>query len=274
MNMLTIDQAVPFAIPDEPLDIWLIGCGGTGSHIAQALARIAVSSSRPLALTFYDGDTVEQKNVGRQLFAPGDVGMNKAQVLAARFSALFGLDIAAIPRFFTGVNTPQNLIGGRSNYTLVIGAVDDAAGRRAIHTVAKTTRRMLWIDCGNHETAGQVCVGGTVDTLTGSFALGGLCTKLPTPSLLYPDLLKETEESTLQLACADAMAANRQSLLVNQMMAAIASEYVYKLVNHRQITTFVTEVDLVSLTMRSLAITEQNISTATGIPVADLRRAA
>ena len=104
MQTLQLDPPVPFLLPAGPITIALVGCGGTGSHIAQALARIAAHTRHgreQLRLVFLDGDHVEEKNVGRQLFGPGDVGQNKAIALAARFNHLFGLAIEAIPAMAT-----------------------------------------------------------------------------------------------------------------------------------------------------------------------------
>ena len=42
------------------------------------------------AVRFIDPDTVEEKNIGRQLFSYGDLRQNKARCLAARFN-LYGL---------------------------------------------------------------------------------------------------------------------------------------------------------------------------------------
>lgn len=274
MRTLTIDPAVPFLIPPAyPIAIVLVGCGGTGSHLAQALARLAghVSHSpTPLSLTFIDGDTVEAKNVGRQLFSPADVGRNKAQVLATRFSTLFGLRITAVPQMATA-ETFVSRYDERHIYRIVVGAVDGADGRTAIHTALQSDLFSLWIDCGNHEASGQVCLGTTTDKadLAGAFALGGICAHLPAPSLQYPDLLKKAVVRP-RADCADAMIDNAQSLQVNQMMAAMAGQYLYQIVVHRRLTTFASVVDLTTLTMRSTPITAATVAEASGIPLATL----
>jgi hypothetical protein len=42
MQQLVIDPPRPFLIPtDAPIHLCIVGCGGTGSHIAQAAARLA-----------------------------------------------------------------------------------------------------------------------------------------------------------------------------------------------------------------------------------------
>lgn len=271
MQPLTIEPTYPYLIPElRRVAIALIGCGGTGSHIAQTLARLAAhcrdTGGPQLDLTFIDGDTVEAKNVGRQLFSVADIGRNKAQVLAARFAAVFGLPIAAIPVMLT---TQRLTIA--DSYGIVVGAVDSAAGRRAIAARCGAPPARLWLDCGNHEHSGQVVVGSATirEHLVGALKLG-VCGALPTAPLIYPELLIDTP-SQPRADCAAAMQDNAQSLMVNQMMAAIAGQYLYQIVLHRRLTTFRTVVDLGSLTMRSDAITSANLSTATGLTLAELR---
>lgn len=269
MQTLTIDPAVPFLIPESPtVTIVIVGCGGTGSHIAQAAARLAAhcrdAGGPQILLGLMDADTVEAKNVGRQLFSVADIGTNKAVALAGRFSAVFGLQVAAFPHMLG----EQRL--GHGGYGVLIGAVDGAAGRRALRTQQEAWGWDLWLDCGNHEASGQVVVGSTADDMTGALKLPGLCSRLPSAPLLYPELLRDAPARP-RADCAAAMQDNAQSLMVNQMMAAIASQYLYQIVVRRRLTTFQTVVDLDSLAMRSDPITAANLSRATGLTVAQLR---
>lgn len=271
MQTLTIDPIVPFLVPDlHFVTIVLIGCGGTGSHIAQSLARLAVhcrdSGGPAIELVFVDGDRVEAKNVGRQLFSVADIGRNKAQVLAGRFSAVFGLEIAADPEMLTG----QRIQMEPGGYSIIVGAVDGAAGRRAIRETLHQFH--LWIDCGNHESSGQVVVGSAAskDRLKGALALG-ICGALPAAPVIYPELLIDAPERPQQ-DCAAAMQDNAQSLCVNQAMAAVASQYLYQVVIKRRLATFRTVIDLSSLTMRSDPITARALADATGLSVTQLTK--
>jgi PRTRC genetic system ThiF family protein len=271
MQTLQLDPSVPFVVPPlEEVTIGLIGCGGTGSHIAQSLARLAShceSTNGPrIQLVFVDGDTVEAKNVGRQLFSAADVGKNKAQALAGRFGAVFGLNIVAFPHMLqTGTR-----IANPYAYGILIGAVDSAAGRRAIAGQLGGYNWKLWIDCGNHEHSGQVVVGNTLTAvqMRGAIQLG-MCAKLPAAPLLYPELLKDAVVQPYQ-DCARAMEDNAQSLMVNQAMAAIASQYAYRMVIQRRLTTFHTSVDLESLSMRSTPITAAQLAQACGMSADDM----
>jgi PRTRC genetic system ThiF family protein len=266
MQPLQIDPPTPFIVPPGHVNVTLVGCGGTGSHIAQSLARLAAhcrdTGSASISNCLIEGDRVENRNVGRQLFSVADVGKNKAQVLAARFSAVFGLGITAVPQMLE-----PNQALGQSGYGILVGAVDGAAGRRAIANQLDTRNWRLWIDCGNHEHSGQVVVGTTLtsDHMHKAVQLG-MCAKLPVAPLLYPELLKDVSVRPRE-DCAAAMEDNAQSLMVNQMMAGIASQYLYQIVVQRRLTTFQTVIDLSSLSMRSTPITVAQLASACNVPI-------
>src|SRR5574341_1638775 len=130
----------------------LVGCGGTGSEWARLLARTLYDMKRrrlhPPELILCDPDQVDHTNLGRQLFCAGDVGENKAMVMARRFNAALGLAIQAIPEPFD----PRI---AKSYTTLLCGAVDNFEARRALASV----RGCVWIDAGNAHSTAQILVG-------------------------------------------------------------------------------------------------------------------
>src|SRR5690349_21298269 len=210
MQALTIDPPLPFMLPsDQPIAVALVGCGGTGSHLALTLARIAyhchTAGLPEVDLCFIDGDRVEAKNVGRQLFAPAEVGQNKAQTLAARFSLALGLQIAAVPQMADAALLTTDARAPAGGIGILVGAVDSADGRRAMATALERGGYRLWLDLGNHERSGQVCVGTTTDAkaLRHALAVPGVCAALPAPSLVYPELLEAPPVRPVD--CAQAM---------------------------------------------------------------------
>ncbi len=68
----------------RPIKIVMLGCGGTGGHIAPHLYRLLYALYRPVRFILCDGDIVEARNLVRQNFTPADLGENKAKVLAER----------------------------------------------------------------------------------------------------------------------------------------------------------------------------------------------
>ena len=123
-------------------------------QVARSVARLIYEMKRSglhaPSVRFIDPDCVEEKNIGRQLFSYGDIGHNKAKVLAARFNMALGLEIAAIDR---PVNAQKHF--ERYSTSLVIGAVDNDAARCELANI----QGALWLDCGNFKNAGQVILG-------------------------------------------------------------------------------------------------------------------
>src|SRR4051812_23463220 len=61
--------------------IYIIGCGGVGSAIVPSLCLLKGAKE----ITLIDGDTIEEKNLNRQLFGPCQVGTNKAKALGDKY---------------------------------------------------------------------------------------------------------------------------------------------------------------------------------------------
>jgi PRTRC genetic system ThiF family protein len=86
----------PATLLERPIRVLLIGAGGTGGEMLDRLIRLhfgLVRTGHPggLDVTLWDGDTVSDANIGRQRFAPCDIGYNKADLLIHRANLAFGL---------------------------------------------------------------------------------------------------------------------------------------------------------------------------------------
>ena len=231
--------------------IAIVGCGGTGSQVARSVARMLYdmqqSRQQTPRLLLIDPDTVEMKNVGRQLFTPADVGQFKAQVLMQRFNLALGLDAVVIPE---AVNVEKHL-PERGN--LVIGCVDNHLARRELAKAEGT----VWIDAGNHASSGQVVIGNTsdADLLQRNLTpLHGIYRYLPNAARVFPQLLEPDDTPQPQASCAENVVANTQDLLINDWLAIVVSQYVYKLLHRQPITSHMTYISADSMGVRSVAI--------------------
>jgi PRTRC genetic system ThiF family protein len=236
--------------------ITLVGCGGTGSFVALHLSRLAYHARGrhgfDVGLCFVDPDVVEEKNVGRQNFCPAEIGHNKARLLATRYSAAFGLEIQFAEKSF-GEDT---VLIDHNAFTLIVGAVDNGAARKSIAEYVDAARGLWWLDCGNHEHAGQILLGNRPDLAAPEISPLGFCSGLPLPSVQHPELLIGVHRDAPHPAsCADLALADVQSLMINQAMATYAAQYIYRLILTRDLDIYATYVDLVAGSARSLPIT-------------------
>jgi PRTRC genetic system ThiF family protein len=249
--------------------IMLVGAGGTGSTLALFLAGLAFHARQKgiqVELTLVDHDVVEIKNCGRQavsLQAAMVGGVHKVVDLALRLNAAYGLDIVAWPeRYEAGMATDwfNHGAGGHSQAHLIIGCVDNTAGRRELaKTIEPFHGRIYSLDCGNEQHSGQVLIGNLTEPDQIKLDRLGLCTGLPSPYIQEPDLLElEPEEHTL--SCAEMALAETQSIMVNRMAATIAAQYVATFVLQRQILQMGSYFNLDPPTAKSRLITEANIN--------------
>ena len=97
----------------RPVKIVMIGAGGTGGHIAPHLYRLLYALERPVQFIVCDGDIVEEKNLVRQNFTRADLGLNKARVVAERYSNVFGLETSYVPDFIESAEKLEELVAQR-----------------------------------------------------------------------------------------------------------------------------------------------------------------
>lgn len=215
----------------ENFRILVVGCGGTGSFVAEGLCRI-LPSDQPLLLV--DHDRVEPHNLLRQNYFEGDVGRFKTQALAERLARQYGRRIAYSVYPFNHDLVGESLGGGLYQvvtHGIVIGCVDNVAARKEI---AKCVRLgTWWIDAGNGRNSGQVLLGNTdrVEMLEESFDKDTMtASNLPMPSMQLPSLLiPQVGRVTRRTDCAEAVEADEQSPIINQAMATLVLEFVYRL---------------------------------------------
>ncbi|OKH30897.1 thiamine biosynthesis protein ThiF [[Phormidium ambiguum] IAM M-71] len=277
MSDSSYPNALPILLtPHKQIQFFLVGCGGTGGFLAPMLARLIVALEKggmPAQGTFVDFDVVDHLNVPRQNFCAVDIGFNKAEVLATRYSLAYGIKLGAYTNPFSGemVNLQwQKLI-------ILIGCVDNSAARIELSKVLDLTDyyyanrelpRVWWMDCGNFGQgvpAGQVLLGSTNDfepkKAFNDLNNPNFCVNLPSPSFQHPDLLvPQPEELTnQQLSCAQITAMNAQSLFINQRVAAEAIEMLSQLVLTKSLRRFATYFHCSSGSSRSLYTSQETL---------------
>lgn len=145
------------------LRVAVVGCGGNGAQVIQALAGMGVGSGGG-QLVLIDGDTVDPSTLNRLPFAtPADVGRGKAEV-SAEFVRRHNPDIsvAAIPEFLA----PEKPCPELRECQVVFGCGDHAGVRKLLLEEALVCL-LVYVDLGceirstkdgGYESGGQVRV--------------------------------------------------------------------------------------------------------------------
>jgi tRNA A37 threonylcarbamoyladenosine dehydratase len=107
--------------------VCVIGVGGVGSWVVEALARSAVGR-----LTLIDLDNVAESNINRQIQALSNtLGMAKIDALAERIAHINpACQLTLVEEFITPDNLEQMLGGQRFDY--IVDAIDSARAKAAV----------------------------------------------------------------------------------------------------------------------------------------------
>lgn len=233
---------------DGAINITVIGCGGTGSEVVDGLSRlhhalIHLGHPRGLELTLWDGDEVSETNIGRQRFAPSDVGMNKAEVLARRYGMIFGQRISWAERAF-GEDDLSDLAAD-----LVITATDKASFRAwlgdALDHIGShgDYAPMLWADTGNGDMTGQVVMGH-------AWKAGE--SWLPNVMDLFPGIRQMPDDDAPSCSMEEAL--RSQAFGVNRWSADCLMSMLWRLLRHGSIQQHGATFDLSAMRVSPIMI--------------------
>lgn len=138
--------------------VFIIGAGGTGSHLISSLVRLLRyhASGAPENITVIDGDRVEPHNLSRQLFSHNHIMMDKVDSMRE-------LGINTLSEYVDGerlVNLIKNDLKEAPDRFLVVMAVDNTATRSSIIKAidAANFQNFVILDPGNNMYHGEVVV--------------------------------------------------------------------------------------------------------------------
>lgn len=222
--------------PQHCVTVNLIGAGGTGSQVLEALARMDAALTRlghpGLHVTVFDADEVSESNIGRQLFSPADIGLNKAICLTTRTNRFFGLNWEAVPEMYTDESPRANI---------TVSCVDNVKSRLTIHKHLKSQKEisdvyeqpMYWLDFGNTQKTGQVILGTATKIKQPQKTEFDVQSELPTICDIF-DLTKVDERDSGP-SCSIAEALRKQDLYINSTLAQIGCALLWKLFREAKI---------------------------------------
>jgi PRTRC genetic system ThiF family protein len=218
----------------------LAGAGGSGSELLDGLVRIdralRALDHPGLSIQVFDPDTVSVPNTIRQRWWRADVGHNKAELLAHRYSLFGGCDIRGHAEALTAERLSDEIIS--SGVDLLVTCVDKAAVRGRIGgffadlPLAEAPTKTFWLDLGNGASDGQVVLGH----LSG---WRGDAQRLPNVLDLYPELSTDAAaldaDDTPSCSAAEALAA--QDLFIGRLLAGHAADLLWQFLRRGKITS-------------------------------------
>jgi hypothetical protein len=234
----------------------VIGCGGTGSRtiplIAQHIAnhnkyfrtsnayRDKAYIKHEIGLTLIDCDEgLEEKNLLRQNFYAFDLKGKKAEVMARRYSALFGMNI----EFFNTKYADQaNFQEYQAANAIIFDHTDNKAARMSIEKNLPAHNNVI-ISTGNEDNFGQVLFSSvsrnnrvnqfveTINLLKQQIAKKD--PKYNTTLKFSPTLLELFRgfKDTETVSCVDMVLQNEQSMPVNNLVATLAYNMFYDVIS-------------------------------------------
>lgn len=230
-----------FFNPTHPITISLIGVGGTGSLLLARLARIDYAlrqTGHPgLNVKAFDNDVVEPMNIGRQLFSPSDLGENKAVCSLTKINNAFGLQWEGIP-----LNAMA--VGEDIKSNIIITCVDNSKYRLELsktlqypHEGSEYRKMFYWMDIGNSRNTGQFILGSLFkeDRKLESEFINPV-QKLKTIIDLFANLEEHDTEIIQGKGCAYTDKLKEQSLFINDVLSAHASDCLFRLLLNKELS--------------------------------------
>jgi PRTRC genetic system ThiF family protein len=228
-------------LAERAVAVHVIGAGGTGSALLSGLVQLGMALRElghpGLDVTVWDDDTVSKANIGRQLFAPADIGKPKAAILVNRINLSMGLKWKCEVARFTEV--------ADVTHGVLIGCVDSRHARAQIFSRFRRSRGLIWLDCGNNQYTGQVVFGAREHGVT----------VVPSVGDLFPETVDAAGDKGDDLpSCSLAEALTKQDLMINRFVADTAVNLLFQLFRKGEVETQGAFIDVARFSMMPIPL--------------------
>ena len=219
--------------PAHPITIIVAGCGGTGSHVLNALASMNLAllerKHKGIRVMAFDDAMVNNWNPLRQAFYPSDVGKYKALACIEKINNFYGFDWVAYPTKMTREvrNTNFRTGVGLVPEGFLISCVDSGIARAEIALSWKHyPDKFYWIDTGNGFDFGQIIMASQGVKQPENTRKIKYTKTLPSILDLHPALA--TVERTT--SCSGIESLQWQDLFINRQIATYTIDFLWKFI--------------------------------------------
>ncbi len=225
--------------PTNPIEVNLIGAGGTGSKVLTALMEMSHSlielGHAGLQVRLWDDDIITEANLGRQRFAPSETGLYKSVALINRVNRFMGTNWKAETQKFE-----RNVLGGlpeNAKATIYITCVDNVQARFHIAEMLKAMSKRranrdepkYWLDFGNSQQTGQVILSTIGEIKQPNSEKYKTVASLPMVTDEFGELLKQSEQTDDTPSCSLAEALEKQDLYINATLAQMGCSLLWSM---------------------------------------------
>jgi molybdopterin/thiamine biosynthesis adenylyltransferase len=234
-------------ITRDGVNIVIVGIGGTGGYVANHTIKLfggIRNDLKPrLSLTLIDPDTFEVKNLGRQLCVESDIGRNKAEVIAQRYTAAYNVTASPVSFIPAPVREETDIINlvNLAYTNIFVDCLDKTVPRGVIHKAlekvfkARRDISLYLISSGNEEYNGQATWGAAIKVENKvksfdpkvSYASNPYTFSVPMPYKKMPRMMDpEVDKAEAALSCGERAARNVQTMVANNTAANMTFNFI------------------------------------------------
>jgi molybdopterin/thiamine biosynthesis adenylyltransferase len=185
---------------------YVIGCGGIGGWLANALAKTLTEKDE---LILVDGDKLEKKNLDRQLFSKDDIGIHKCVAMADQLSYGARCNVSYKPQYLGEADEDGNHIEfdkSPDNWVLV-GADNHPARALALEMCDVAGIRCISAANGYEDAEAFIYLPSWEGTPRD-------------PRVYYPEILTDKTDDPLSPPCTGEVLKSTPQLAIANMCAA------------------------------------------------------
>jgi hypothetical protein len=273
-----------------------LGCGGNGSHFFRSFLQDCRTyydshiNSRyyrkyripfGLDITLVDGDKVERKNLGNQLFGEEDIDQYKVDALADRYGVHYNFDVKAVNQYVKDIDTLSKLFPNFDHrysdsnvIPVIIGMLDNNRTRQLLHNFffSDHLETLIWLDAGiegmaviedqnigDEERMKIIQNSGWSGQVVAGLKYKGEIVLEPV-TIVYPDIYEDARSSFPGESCGDLIVNHPQRSATNKFAAQVANNFMNNLLNSLQIHWHYCNFNAKMCNSRSELITSEQVN--------------
>lgn len=225
--------------PTNPIEVNLIGAGGTGSKVLTCLVEMNHSLNSlehaGLSVRLWDDDVITEANLGRQRFAECEKGLYKSVALINRANRWAGTNWKAETTKFEKKLSEKH--PEHTAATIYISCVDSVKARFGIAEILQELTKeafyrnqpKYWMDFGNSKHTGQVILSTIGKINQPNSEKYETIAQMPFVTEEFGDLLLQSEWEDDTPSCSLAEALEKQDLYINGALAQMGSSLLWGL---------------------------------------------